>query len=289
MSHIILKPKAQFGNILFQYAFDKMISIELGDAPILIDRTFGGKILIDLGLAEELKIHPYSYRILYEHRHIGDKLINFILRQSPLGYTHINQRGNELLQYRRLKSKVAIFGRLQDYELFSGKAAEIRNCIQHAMLKHAEISNFTIKQGQLAVHIRRGDYLQAQYLKSIGALDSQYYMKAIREVLRKHDVKRIVLFTDDPADEDVREVQQEFNCQCQSTNWIDDFIGIMSSEYRIISNSTFSWWAAFLGEAMHPEKIFAPSPFMRASSEVHEKILPPTWSTIPATWVEVER
>jgi len=288
MSHIILKPKAQFGNILFQFAFAKVISIQLGGAPIFIDRTFGGKVLIDLGLAKELKHLPYFYRILYHHRHIGDKLVNFILRYSPFGYSHINQNGGNPFRYGHLKSKVAIYGRLQDYNLFSAHAEVIKTCIKEAILNQAHTSEVEIKDGQLAVHIRRGDYLQPRYLKSIGALDAKYYIHAIKHVIDKHDVKQIVIFTDDPEDEDVKIIRKEFNCQCQSKSWIDDFIGIMSSEYRIISNSTFSWWASFLGEARHPENIFAPIPFTITDSELHDKILPPTWSTFPSTWINAE-
>ena len=29
---------------------------------------------------------------------------------------------------------------------------------------------------------------------------------------------------------------------------LDDFLGLMQCEHKIISNSTFAWWAAFLGE-----------------------------------------
>jgi hypothetical protein len=289
MSHIILRPKAQFGNILFQFAFAKVISIKLGDAPVLIDRTFGGKILIDLGLAGELKQLPYTYRILYEHRNPGDKINNFLLRHSPFGYTHINQTGANEIHFSNLKSKVAIHGRFQNYQLFSAQAATIRDCVKSAILKYANIDNIETHHGQLAVHIRRGDYMQSKYLSTIGALDRWFYMRAIREVISQYKIKKIIIFTDDAEDADVQALQHEFGCQCQSGNWIDDFIGIMASEYRLISNSTFSWWAAFLGAETHPEKIYAPNSFTIDSHDYPDEILPSSWKTIPSTWIKEPR
>ena len=286
MSEIILRPKAQFGNILFQYAFAKSISIQMGGVPIFVDRTFGGVILVELGLAQELERLPYSYRILYRHRHIVDKILNKTLKITPFGYTPIIQNGSNPLGEINLNKKVAIHGRFQDYNLFQKHSDIIRESIRRAILDYAGKDNIEIQKGELAVHVRRGDYLENKYLQSIGALNRDFYSHGITRILSEHDVTAIKIFTDDPSHQDVVDLMRTYNCTCATGNWLEDFTGMMSSEYILISNSTFSWWSAFLSENSAPEKIYAPIPFTVKHAELHNRVLPQTWNVLPSTWIK---
>lgn len=98
------------------------------------------------------------------------------------------------------------------------------------------------------IHVRRSDYLQcdAGFAGPEGwALPMIYYQNAWREVLK--GIIPIII-TDDPI-----YCKQSFgwlpNVQIvEGTSAIVDLFLMRNSRYRIIANSTFSWWGAWLAE-----------------------------------------
>lgn len=115
---------------------------------------------------------------------------------------------------------------------------------------------FTLKDEQpqnefIAVHIRRTDY-DNHFHPRIG---SEYY----REAIKHFPNERFVIFSDDPKE--AYSVMKDSGCENFSIHngqhYMDDFGFMKSCKSFIIANSTFSWWAAWLGN--HPEKkVIAP-------------------------------
>ncbi len=107
----------------------------------------------------------------------------------------------------------------------------------------------------VAVHIRRGDYLKAaQFHVNLWATD--YYKNALKEF---PDAHFLVFCRDnqgkdqDNADRDwceefMREqVGDRFTMQPDTGSETDDLNAMASCMDLVMANSTFSWWAAFLG------------------------------------------
>jgi hypothetical protein len=103
----------------------------------------------------------------------------------------------------------------------------------------------------IIMHVRRGDY---RLNKNWGLLGCQYYVDAIN-LLRKRNSENIWIFSDE-----INEVTKEFcsndNFMLQTSDdnikWVDESLSsaetlqLMSHSNRIIiSNSTFSLWAAY--------------------------------------------
>jgi hypothetical protein len=89
-----------------------------------------------------------------------------------------------------------------------------------------------------AIHIRRGDYLKGNYHK---ALPLQYFMNAIEHF----PGKQFVIFTDDP-----QWCKENFDYEVIQGNKPIYDLAIMSKfKNHIISNSSFSWWAAWLAKS----------------------------------------
>ena len=111
----------------------------------------------------------------------------------------------------------------------------------------------------VGVHIRRGDYLEADELYG-GICTDEYYRKAMEEMKRQAPGCHFFLFTNDVpwarrnmAGEGVTIVEGNE----EAPGSMDMFL-MSRCKHNIIANSSFSWWAAWLNE--NPEKrIIAPA------------------------------
>jgi hypothetical protein len=96
-----------------------------------------------------------------------------------------------------------------------------------------------IPHDDTVLYIRNGDY------KDIGVYLglSNYY-----KILDSVDFSRLTIVVEH-IDEDVKSIAQKYNANIFSKSIFDDFLYIKNASNIIMSQSTFSWWAAFLSEA----------------------------------------
>lgn len=137
----------------------------------------------------------------------------------------------------------SVAGWFQDPRYFAGHEAEIRKLYAPLTGKR--------KPGTLGIHVRLGDFLSEQFKKDYFSLDRSDIINAYR-ALESPDVKEVVLFSDEPekAKELLPKFVQPVRVSAAETPF--DVLREMSScEYLIASNSTMSWWAAWLGDIRH--------------------------------------
>lgn len=108
----------------------------------------------------------------------------------------------------------------------------------------------------VAIHVRKGkDYVQRVWYQNTCPIE--YYQKAIRLISEKVSQPKFYVFTDNP--EWVKKHFKDFDYTLIEGNpasgWGSHFdMQLMSiCKHNIISNSTYSWWSAFLNA--YPEKI----------------------------------
>lgn len=112
----------------------------------------------------------------------------------------------------------------------------------------------------VAVHIRRGDYIDLNEIYGNICTD-EYYERAIQELKERYPNATFFFFSNNV--EWVREHYKGDNYRTVDTsmfesyeNWYDLYL-MSQCENNIIANSTFSWWGAWLNE--NPDKmVFAP-------------------------------
>lgn len=107
---------------------------------------------------------------------------------------------------------------------------------------------------EAVVHVRRGDYVtNSRAAAKHGVLDSEYFICGT-EMLRERGYSSFRIISDDAvwvSDYLVPRINGSYvSLKNQST--IGDFQLIISAEAVVLSNSTFSWWGAFLGGTLRP-------------------------------------
>lgn len=140
----------------------------------------------------------------------------------------------------------------------------------------------------LSIHIRRGDYLDHKH--SNGLLAERYYIDAIgrlRTLGAKWD--SLWVFTDDEAS-----VRQEFKhlFTTEKAKFFEgaslanpgEVLAVMSeSTYLITANSTFSWWAAMLGN--QSKLVVAPAKWAKGMQDP-EDLIPNSWIRQESKWLD---
>jgi len=102
----------------------------------------------------------------------------------------------------------------------------------------------------VAMHVRRGDYATHEPRPwSNQCLPIQYFQDALEFASNTVTIEKVLIVSDDP--EWCREnfKGQMFHIAAASNTAIMDFQLLKNCRDHIISNSTFSWWAAWLGES----------------------------------------
>ena len=139
-------------------------------------------------------------------------------------------------------------------------------------------------ENSVAIHVRKGnDYVNEKLFK--GTCPAEYYKKAIEYVRSKVDNPVFYLFTDNPAW--VREnlpgldfTLVDWNPVKGRQNYVD--MQLMScARHNIISNSSYSWWGAWLNP--NPSKIVvAPEPWFNPEMPHYNpnQIVPESWIKI---------
>jgi len=138
-----------------------------------------------------------------------------------------------------------------------------------------------------AVHVRRGDYVSnSGAAATLGALPLDYYARAT-ELLRARGFGRIVIVSDDPswARANAAAIAPGATTVdvADGRSWADDFRVLARAGGIAISNSTFSWWAAFIGAgASADELVIAPSPWYRGGDPTPWDLLSDSWTLVEA-------
>jgi len=142
-----------------------------------------------------------------------------------------------------------------------------------------DFQKLAIKENPLIVHIRLGDYLKE---KSFGVPSNEYFAKALNALWHENMYGKIWLFSDRPT-----QAMEMFPHEFSSCVRLVEGAEMTSAENLqlmrhghgyVISNSTFSWWGAFL-TFNKDAKVVAPFPWFTKIREPLD-LLPPHWERV---------
>ena len=250
-----LGKRGRFGNQLFQIAATLAVAKEL-------DR--------------DVKFPMWKYQYLFPNLPSSyfdntlDKTFKSSLTQND------NEGGSAYKFTHIIKNPTAyilnITGYRQNYKYFKSYDHEIRRFLQFDKKKvKSVLDKLPVLKGEcLGLHIRRGDYVNSEWYY---VCDKGYFKRGVSY----YPKTPIVIFTDDK-----KWCKENFSFPnsiiSPFDNVIDDFIGLTMCSKKVISNSSFSWWACYLGDTKH---VVAPSPWVRNSDREHSKdVYLPHWKII---------
>jgi hypothetical protein len=223
-------------------------------------------------------------------------LIKFIIKKiiiKLLRFFHIKYYNNIKFYYENQKkgpdfiyelnatSNIHMYGTFSYYRHIE----DIRQILKNSFSFKKELpDNLVIllaemkKRKTVAIHVRRGDYV-GDRIRDVCSMS--YFRNAIQLISSKCDDLFFYIFSDD-----INYIKTNFffldnyiiidNSSLETPDYYDLYL-MTQVNHLIISNSTFSWWAAWLNS--NPEKIvIVPELYLSDNSWVQsDKLYPPEW------------
>jgi hypothetical protein len=238
-----------FGNLLFQfcttYSFARQIGVEFSFPNLDKQISY---------LNEEVRFNP-TMKHAEEYKSI--------LAKFPYNRNAIFTSGTRVeypFQYIDFlpKDNDIICGYFQSEKYFNKYKNEILSILTPDNELESNITNALLRLPTKynAVHVRLGDYVKTPNFHT--NLPIEYFMKAIEEVRKESDLPWVV-FSDS-----IEICKNYFNGSqyifSENTRDYIEMYLIAKAENTVISNSSFSWWGAWIGEGKGITKtIIAPS------------------------------
>jgi len=269
---IIVKIKGGLGNQMFQYAMARRFQVEYGIDQIGLDLT-----VINRDPLRNFSLHHFAFfdriQVIENKNHmartqefLAQKLVSYFIagRQEKTAGDRENflaaffalfgviQRDHSLAKdklFLRLHKNIYMNGWFQEAKMLE----PVRDLLlEDFQWKPTDIANTSVcrqilSTNAVCVHIRRGDYVNNPIFDVCG---NAYYYKAM-EYMKGILANPVFYIFSDAADE--IENTMRFPCPVvlirEEHQDYEDLYLMKSCRHFIMSNSTYSWWAQFLGQA----------------------------------------
>ena len=245
---LVFLSDGRLGNQLFQYSFLNTIAKE--DEKILTVNMeyFVGKFDINNTKFKHFALGKYGKFFI---RKFVKPLAMVCARFKLIGY--ISQDRSATLELPMFTTKKGLLPiRLVETNFFQSEnffdKDKVDFKIKDKYMKEA--ASFLVKvpneYTKIFIHIRRGDYVFESYLGEMGIdLPKSYFEDAMREISHNLEKPFFVFLSDDASF--VECCFDNIQNKIVSKNSMATDLAIMSlCEYGIVSNSSFSWWGAYL-------------------------------------------
>lgn len=287
---IITKIIGGLGNQMFQYALGKNLA----------ERN-NMELKLDISGFEDYEWHIYSLKSLNIEENIATQeeikkfkkntkkksVFSFFKKKSTADDSiyiketdfHFNP---EILN---IKKSAYLDGNWQTEKYLDG----IEDTIRKEFTSRSSLSSAAKEMGErmgessISLHIRRGNYVTDEKVaKVLGSCSLDYYQRAVSKAVEGLDTPEIFVFSDDI--EWVRENlktphKMTFVSGYNLKDWEE--LALMSKCRRhIISNSSFSWWGAWLNPRKDKVVITPSTPWFKDPKLANDDIVPSTWIQI---------
>jgi hypothetical protein len=262
MSEVFVGLFGGLGNQMFQAAF-----------AIALERRFGAEVRL---LADRGSVDAFGRRyLLGRFPLVDERVIGSDAAEGVLAYGEAGASAETLAALFAEQPRVALHGYWQDERFFFGEeqaiAAALRLEPDAGLAGRVEAVN---APGSIGLHVRRAEYGH-HGLATVG-----YYRDAVASIRAEVGPAPVLCFTDEPhfARFVFQQLADVTVMDPTVVDPVDDFYVLSRCRHFVIANSSFSWWAAWLG--VQPDSIvYAPLPWCAFNPEL---------DPAPTRWRRVE-
>lgn len=227
-----------FGNQLFQVS-NALNLAYLNQIPVSF---------IDIGAKEPKLIENiFNFRFNLSYKFNGSKLENLDEEDHASCIFSTYKENQSCFEKIDLKSNhTLIFGYFQSVLYF----LQIENYLNNLFSQYISQKKML---NEIAVHVRLGDYLKRRNKKIYVQQSVEYFKSGIEFFKEKYDLKnpKITFFTNDIVEFHSRFIKifNSYHSEICSQDTMKSFKNLLLFQNIVISNSTFSWWAAWACKA----------------------------------------
>lgn len=307
---IIIKYRGGLGNQMFQYAFGLAMQKRYPEAEIKADIShyhmlnehngFELEKVFHLSVpqienAELKRISPY-YVPSKAYAYLPKKIRQMIARNLQYKYYEIQKKKKSEVYYKQEYHNTyekEVFslstdrdwyldGLWQDIRYFRECENEVRTAFQFKNESafnpfDTECLSQIMNSNSVGIHVRRGDFVNSKF--DICTMD--YYKDAVRKVLEQIEMPQFFLFTDDReyVEKEFAWLEPKIIIKHSIEESILDMEMLSNCHHKIISNSTFAFWSAWLGNRQDG-LIIAPKYSIIKADRKFELRTPENWMQI---------
>lgn len=274
---IVVRLMGGLGNQMFQYAAAQKIS-SATNRPLFVDISF----LCNRNRHEnfvyrsyELGIFNIGARLAYESHFVGMIIQDLNSEVNGASFSDILDAINAY------SGPVMLEGHWQSVDFLPQKeyVKAMYRLLPILTVEQNDLLTRILETNSVMVNVRRTDFLTNDFH---GVVESEFYNAAMIEIESSVEQPTYFFFSDDPdwcqvtfGDQGHTVVGHEYAGYNFST-----YLFLMSQcKHFIVPNSSFAWWAAYLGESEH-SIVCRPSFFLKGgSSRIYENL---GWKTVRA-------
>jgi len=271
----------RLGNNLFQYALGRVLA-ERHQVPLVMDASwFNGEGWRQVSVIRRLGIRatvvrrfslPARALLKVSGKHYWE------FRGVPVRREKTTDQSFDPAML-AAPADCVLMGYFQTPLYFQSMEDEIRGELDlGAACAGANIPPDLFADHSVAVHVRRTDFTS---IPIFGVCGMDYYRAAMDRLRQRHPGARFFIFSDDPAwcREHFRGSGEEvMNC---NRDPLHDLHLMSLARHHVTANSTYSWWAAWLGKK-EGQQVLCPSRWYKNGdivAPIAEKLCP-GWETV---------
>ena len=278
---ILFLSDGRLGNQLFQYAFLNTIAQENEKILTVNMDQFVNKFDINNNNFIHVKTNKYTKFII---KKFVKSFILFLIKLKLIGYIKQNKSDTSplpsftenkgLLPFRLVETNF-----FQSEKFFNPTKIDFTLKTDSLKLANEILESISSDYTKVFIHVRRGDYIFEKYFDKQGIdLPKQYFLDAIAKI--KEEVKNpfFVFLSDDIGFVECCFENIE-NKYISRNNMAVDLALMSLCEYGIVSNSSFSWWGAYMMK--NRKKVIFPKYWYGWKSKVESHIeIQPSWGEV---------